>query len=265
MENKNDISLYEKKLEDLNKNMRNHKLFKSISDIESLRIFMQWHVFAVWDFMSLAKRLQNELTCTSLPWLPPKNPKASRIMNEIILGEESDEDLNGSHYSHFEMYLMAMDDIKSNKDDLLKLINEFNSPTKEDYTKIIQRQNIPEYVKKFVINTLDTAIKGSLNEVLGAFFYGREDAIPEMFQNLLKNWGLSTNEFPSFVYYLERHIELDGDSHGPAINNIINKIKDDHNKYQELILSAIKSVEYRIQFWDGILDDLEKIIQNRKY
>ncbi|CAI3934924.1 unnamed protein product [Commensalibacter communis] len=252
----NNTQQYESELQQANQKMRNHILFSSIKTIEDLRYFMKYHVFAVWDFMSLAKRLQQEFTCTTLPWTPRHNNKAARAMNDIILGEETDVNLDGSHASHYEMYLNAMEDVNSDPLPIQTMVNEFEHNTNIEFKAIVNKQNIPTYVKDFVIHNLDTAINGSLHEVLGSFFYGREDAIPEMFSNLLKEWGLKESDYPKFVYYLVRHIELDGDSHGPAVHSIISNLKDSPDKYIALLKSAIAAVEHRIKLWDGIHRDI---------
>src|SRR6266478_260489 len=89
----------------------NHPLYAEVDSLSRLRDFMQMHVFAVWDFMSLVKRLQRELTSTSLPWMPPVRSRIARFANEVVLGEESDLGPDKKPASHFELYLRAMDEI----------------------------------------------------------------------------------------------------------------------------------------------------------
>jgi hypothetical protein len=85
-----------------------HLLYRRIQHIDDIRLFMQYHVFAVWDFMSLLKSLQNRLTCTTIPWMPAGNAATRFLINEIVTGEESDLAPNGARTSHFELYLQAM-------------------------------------------------------------------------------------------------------------------------------------------------------------
>jgi hypothetical protein len=66
----------------------------------------------VWDFQCLLKALQREVTCVDVVWRPTPDPAARRLVNEIVLDEESDaapDWLGGGHLSHFELYLAAMD------------------------------------------------------------------------------------------------------------------------------------------------------------
>src|SRR5688500_7535225 len=92
-------------IEPLRQQIINHKVYSVINDLEDLRIFMQYHVYAVWDFMSLLKSLQINLTCTTIPWFPVGSANNRYLINEIVAGEESDVDSKGERKSHFEMYL----------------------------------------------------------------------------------------------------------------------------------------------------------------
>ena len=148
--------------------MRQHAVFSAIQDINDLRTFMQWHVFAVWDFMSLAKRLQQDFTCVSLPWMPPSEITAARLVNEIILGEETDVMPNGKAASHFEMYLIAMQEIGASThqiNDLLDLVQK-GVPL---YIALDQL-NVNRAIKNFVLTTMKVAMTGKTSEVLGSFF-----------------------------------------------------------------------------------------------
>ena len=93
-----------------------HPLYDELRDEESLRIFMRSHVFCVWDFQCLLKALQRKVTCVDVPWLPTADPEARRMVNEIVLDEESDEAPGGGHLSHFELYLQAMEDCGADAD-----------------------------------------------------------------------------------------------------------------------------------------------------
>ena len=104
----------------------NHPLYNKIDSIDAIQRFMETHVFAVWDFMSLLKRLQIELTCASIPWVPVGNPITRRLINEIVFGEESDVDENGHAVSHFELYLQAMEDIGADTRAITSYIKKLN-------------------------------------------------------------------------------------------------------------------------------------------
>src|ERR1700760_2966336 len=114
-------------IEPLRKQLIEHPLYKHINSLNELSVFMEHHVFAVWDFMSLLKALQQKLTCTTLPWMPAGNANTRYLINEIVTGEESDIDEYGNRTSHFELYLKAMAQAGASAEAIDDLFNELNS------------------------------------------------------------------------------------------------------------------------------------------
>jgi len=241
-----------KKIAPLHDALLNHPIYAEMDSLSRLREFMQIHVFAVWDFMSLVKRLQRELTSTSLPWMPPLRSRIARFANEVVLGEESDLGPDGKPISHFELYLRAMDEIGADT----TLVRGFMSQIDlgAQWEDVLEEMNVPPGVADFVNETLGCAIHGSLVEVASFFFFGREDVIPEMFERLLKSWGNAKAEVPHFAYYLQRHIELDGDSHGPWAREMLTALAgQSESNWKEATSAAERAITSRIKLWDSVL------------
>ena len=231
-----------------------HPMYAQVNSRDRLRRFMELHVYAVWDFMSLAKRLQREFTCTEIPWVPPMHAEAARFVNEVVLGEESDLGLDGRPASHLEMYLFAMDEIGADRgpfDAFLRVVRE--TGVKEALAML----EAPEAVREFVRQTLDVAGSGTPVEVASYFFFGREDVIPEMFEQLLALWKGGAQDVPIFAYYLKRHIELDAESHGPLAEKLLEIIAgDDPTAWSLAARSAEEAIRQRLRLWDCVRDHI---------
>lgn len=232
----------------LHKNLQSHEIYNQIKTSEHVKEFMKWHVFAVWDFMSLLKGLQKEITCVSLPWRPSPYPKdLVRFINEIVLGEESDIDGKGGYVDHFTMYLDAMNDVGA---DLYPIQN---------FLETMDYEILPGPIKDFVSYNIELAKSDNLHQIASAFFFGRENLIPDIFDPLVK--GLKDNQLdcPNLLFYLERHIELDGDEHGELAGKCFDLLCDgDERKVEEGIEAAIYSLELREKMWSFILGQIQE-------
>ncbi|PIQ58766.1 MAG: hypothetical protein COW00_14205 [Bdellovibrio sp. CG12_big_fil_rev_8_21_14_0_65_39_13] len=225
-----------------------HPCYGQLTELENLKLFMQTHVFAVWDFMSLLKSLQRKLTCIDLPWRPTPYPeKIARLINEIVLGEESDLDWNGEAKSHFNMYLDAMKEVGAD-DSLL-----------QNWLSNNDASQLPLEVWNFVSYHLDLAQNGKVEEVAGAFFWGREKLLPDVFTSIVNVIENSSLNCPALVYYFQRHIELDGDHHGPMSLECLEILCGNNIEMRERAMAAAsKSLRLRYLLWDGLLARMSK-------
>jgi len=244
------------RIEPLRQQIINHKVYSVINDIDDLKIFMQYHIYAVWDFMSLLKTLQNNLTCTTIPWFPKGSADTRHLINEIVVGEESDVDLNGDRKSHFELYVDAMKQCGANTDQIEKFTAELK--ISGNFENAFRISNAPEEAKAFVDFTFKI-ISSEKDYLQSAIFtFGREDLIPGMFISLIneihKNFP---NDISIFKYYVERHIEVDGGHHSHlALQMTENLCGDNAQFWEEAKEAVIESLERRIGLWDGIYKQL---------
>lgn len=229
-----------------------HNVYQSLETLQDLKLFMQHHVFAVWDFMSLLKGLQRDLTCVTLPWVPKGSPSTRRLINEIVLEEETDVDQQGNPISHFELYLLAMQECGADATQINDYLNALSEGKTIDAA--LDFVGIDVSVKCFVRNTFSIINSGKTHAIAAAFTFGREDLIPDMFRNLIADLN---KRFPgkldTFIYYLDRHVQLDEEVHTPLALQMVSELcGDDDSKWEEALEVSKTCIEQRIKLWDGI-------------
>jgi hypothetical protein len=225
-----------------------HPMYRELHSLDDLRRFMETHVFAVWDFMSLLKRLQQLLTTVTLPWVPPRSSRVSRFINQLVLDEESDADGLGNYASHFEIYRRAMQEVGADTLYIDAVVRSI------EHTGSWRPELIPEPARSFVRSTFALLERGQAHEVAAAFAFGREDAIPDMFRALIaaldrQNPGLLVH----VRYYLERHIGIDEQEHTPMAQAMVEELCGcDELKWREATRAVDGAVAARLALWDGI-------------
>jgi hypothetical protein len=241
----------------LREELAQHPVYDAVKNLDDLTIFMQHHIYSVWDFMSLVKYLQNQIAPTTTPWLPHSDPMVRRFINDIVLEEESDVGLplaDGTitYTSHFELYMLAMENVKT---DASKTIQTFvEEVSKKSVIHALNSVTIPQPARDFMKITFEFIASDKPHVVAAAFALGREHIIPEMFRALLQKMNITKKEATAFHYYLERHVELDSDHHGPLSLHMLELLcNNDTQKIAEAEQSAIKAIKARIAFWDGVL------------
>jgi len=248
---------FDLRMNDLMGTLTNHRMYQSLNTLDDLKVFTELHVFAVWDFMSLLKSLQSSLASSKTPWTPNTNSNAARFINEIVMCEETDSDLNGTFKSHFEMYLDSMEEIGSDTKKIRTFVNFIKQG--ETVKDSLVKAEVNESVAAFVNFTFEVIDTRKDHFIASAFTHGREGLIPDVFIEILnKSEFLSNSSYESFKYYLQRHIELDGDEHGPLSLKMVAELCDDSQKVLESNEIAIASIKHRIKLWDAIADAIEE-------
>ena len=246
----------------LRKELAMHPVYGAVKDMNDLTTFMQYHIYSVWDFMSLVKYLQNQIAPARTPWLPHGDALVQRFINDIVLEEESDEgipleDGTPTYTSHFRLYTIAMEEVSKGSSELVNtFIEEVVTHSLESAMNTIQ---IPSAAKEFMKTTFDFIDSDKPHVIAAAFALGREHIIPEMFRALLDKMKISREEAEVFHYYLDRHIELDGDHHGPMSLRMLDLLCEGNDaKIAEAEEAALNAIKARIKFWDGVLLAIEE-------
>ncbi|WP_118974238.1 DUF3050 domain-containing protein [Taibaiella koreensis] len=253
------IKRLQQKIEPLQQQLIHHPVYRQIVSLEHLQQFMQYHVFAVWDFMSLLKALQRELTCVDIPWVPRGDAETRYLINEIVTGEESDADEQGHRHSHFELYLEAMHQAGADTGAIKELLQLLGAG--KGLQEALSQSSAPTMAALFVQNTFETIGSGKPHVQAAVFTFGREDLIPRMFLSFVNELHAQAPEKVGiFKYYLERHIEVDGDHHAHLAHRMTASLCGaDETKWAEATAAVIEALQCRIRLWDAIADTFASI------
>ena len=227
-----------------------HPLYAALDSHQAIRTFLEHHVFAVWDFMSLLKSLQRNLTCVALPWVPTGPTGSRRLINDIVLVEESDE-LRGGFISHFELYLAGMEEAGADTSVINAFIGKLRA--RRPVLEALDETGVPAPAAEFVRLTWGLIEGAPVHAQAAAFAFGREDLIPDMFQQVV---GVNERlgSLDTFVDYLARHIEVDGEEHTPmAMQMLADLCGEDDAKWAECAATINLALAARARLWDGIL------------
>ena len=251
------IKYIEDRIKDYREELLGHKLYSKIETITDLRLFTENHIYAVWDFMSLLKALQIRLTCTKTPWIPNKNSQTAYLINEIVLAEETDVNQGGERKSHYELYLDAMTEIGADTKNPSNVINIIANS--ENIFDSIENLTIHQNIKEFLKFTFNIIKEGKPHKIAAIFTFGRENLIPNMFTEILKEFQKNINDvdISKLIYYFERHIELDEDEHGPMALEMVSELaENDPKKWQEIENISVEALRIRGLLWDAIYDQI---------
>ncbi|OZA24605.1 MAG: heme oxygenase [Hydrogenophilales bacterium 17-64-11] len=240
-------------IESLRVRLDAHPIYAAVATPGDLRVFMQHHVYSVWDFMSLIKYLQNEVAPARWPWMPGSDAAVQRFINEMVLEEETDVAPPGQegHTSHFMLYLAAMREIGADPGVPARFVQKV---AEEGVDAALDAGLAPTPSVAFTRTTFDFLASGKPHTVAAALALGREHIIPSMFRALLSRMAVTEAQAPSFHYYLNRHVHLDGDSHAPLSLRLLAALcGDDPGKWREAEAAAETAVDARLQLWDGAL------------
>jgi hypothetical protein len=231
-----------------------HPMYTNLDTVDRLRTFMKHHVFAVWDFFTLLKRLQTEVTTVTLPWRPAGHAEHGRFILEIVLAEETDEDIGGGYISHFELYRRAMDELGADSGPIDTFLAALEAGA--DPIAALDDPRIPASAAQFVRHTLDVALHGAPHEVASSFCHARENLLPDVFTAVREHVGAALDRAPIFKHYIDRHIALDHDEHGPLALRLLDALcAGDPGRVADAERVGIEAIEARIKLWDGVLAD----------
>ncbi len=238
-----------------------HPVFARLTSVAAVRVFMEHHVWAVWDFMSLLKSIQADVAPVTVPWRPPPDAESARLINEIVVLEEGDDGPDGRPISHFEAYRQAMEQAGADTSAITRFVGSIQLGS--SVTAAIGDSSAPTAAKAFVRTTFEL-IAQPLHCRVAAFTLGRERVIPSFFPSIVtaiasaSQSGVERVDLSGFAWYLERHVTVDGDRHGPMATRLFERTcLGDERTRAESYAAACRALDARVALWDAVFRQVD--------
>lgn len=238
----------------LSSKLASHPLFHSVKTPADVRVYLEYQVWCVWDFMALLKAIQTHFLSSSINWTPPVDAMTGHYIYDMLLSEETDiDETGGKRSSHFETYLRGMTQAKADRTAIDRFISELRKGKKVEAALALA--NPPAASRDFVKVTLKIA-RGPIHGAVAAFCLSREGIIPDMFTTFLRNLAVK-EKFSIFEWYLRRHVAVDSESHGPQSAQLFQHVVgNDKRKLAESLAAVQEALTARLVFLDKICETL---------
>lgn len=262
------LARVEKRVAPLRKRLRFHRVYSAFGSLEDVQRFSEMHVFAIWDFMSLLKALQVELTSVKrLPWIPSggRKGKLARLVTEMVMRYEFDADASGDTMSHFEMYLEAMRQLGSDTKQITSFLNMLQAcatagvPCPESIDSALLFCSMPKGVPEFLRFTFSLVESKELHKVAASLAFGRQYLIiDKLLATLDKASGEEAEtSFAKYRYLLTRHKGLYDRNYTPLSFQILVELcGDDDAKWRDVEEIAAQSLQARLNLYDATYDQM---------
>ena len=235
------------RLAPLREALLSHRVYGTLSDEAALGCFMEHHIWAVWDFMAILKAIQSHFSCVDTPWVPRGDPMLRRFVNEIVLIEESDETSRG-HLSHFELYCLAIEEVGADPRAVMGVVEQLRQGVSG--TKALAA--CTGAGSDFTRHTLQLVEQGTPAEWVGVFAFSREEIIPDLFRQVVAQLVQSGGQAHLLLEYLERHIDVDGEDHGPLARKMMEAVCGDRPAdWERAFRASEKALQARRVLWDA--------------
>lgn len=236
--------------------LANHKLYERVNDELSLRLFMEHHVICVWSYNFLLREIHQELVGLIHPLNSQSQKEAIRLVSEMILEEELEEQQDGSLLSHFEIYLEAMQDLGANISPIVSFFDLQDSG--QNWQTALKHARFPTAVSRYA-RKMNRFAQAPLHEKAAALFYEGEPFIPDTFLLRIGQLG-NTVKIGRLLDYFERHIEGLRSPGFSASGRLVEILCNNDEKMSlEAEQSAEEAMKNRVELWGYITGQLEAL------